>query len=55
METRSFPGGSDSKQSACNTGDPGSNPWVRKIHWRREWLSIPIFLPGEKETRDGDH
>ena len=21
-----FPGGSDSKQSACNTGDPGSIP-----------------------------
>ena len=21
--------------------------WVRKISWRREWLSIPGFLPGE--------
>ena len=40
--------------------DQGSNPrllhwqadswfssWVRKIPWRREWLSIPVFLPGE--------
>ena len=23
------------------------NPWVRNIPWRREWLSTPIFLPGE--------
>ena len=21
--------------------------WVGKIPWRREWLPIPIFLPGE--------
>ena len=23
------------------------NPWVRKIPWRREWQSTPVFLPGE--------
>ena len=23
------------------------DPWVRKIPWRREWLSIPVFLPGQ--------
>ena len=23
------------------------DPWVRKILWRREWLHIPVFLPGE--------
>ena len=40
-----FPGSSDSKESACNAGDPGFNPWVRKIPWRREWLPTPIFLP----------
>ena len=34
-----FPGGSDGKESACN--------WVRKIPWREEWLSTPVFLPGE--------
>ena len=32
-----FPGGSDSKESACNAGDPGSipgsDPWVRKTPW----------------------
>ena len=26
---------------------PGFNPWVGKITWRREWLPIPVFLPGE--------
>ena len=23
------------------------DPWVRKISWRRVWLPIPVFLPGE--------
>ena len=26
---------------------PGFDPWVGKILWKREWLSIPVFLPGE--------
>ena len=26
----SFPGGSDGKASACNVGDPGSNPGSRR-------------------------
>ena len=26
---------------------PGFNPWVGKITWRRERLSIPVFWPGE--------
>ena len=21
------------------------NPWIRKIHWRSEWLPTPILLP----------
>ena len=25
----------------------GSDPWVRKIPWRREWLPTPVLLPGE--------
>jgi len=29
-----FPGGSDSKESACRRHR--FNPWVRKISWRRE-------------------
>ena len=42
-----FPGGSDSKESACNCWRSGFNPWVRKITWRREWQDTPVFLPGE--------
>ena len=26
------------KESSCNAGFPGFNPWVRKISWGREWL-----------------
>ena len=44
MSIEGFPGGSDGKESACNVGDPGS---IGKIPWRREWLSTPVFLPGE--------
>ena len=39
------PSGSDGKESACNAGDSG--PWVGTISCRREWLPIPVFLPGE--------
>ena len=42
-----FKGGSDGKEPACNAGDPGFDPWVRKIPWRREWLPTPVSLPGE--------
>ena len=39
--------GSDSTESAYNTGDLGSIPWVGKIPWRREWQPTPVFLPGK--------
>ena len=26
---------------------PGFNPWVGKISWRKEWQPTPVFLPGE--------
>ena len=42
-----FPGGSDSKESACSAGDPGSIPGLGRFPWRREWLPTPVFLPGE--------
>ena len=35
------------KSLACNAGDLGSIPWVRKSPWRREWQPTPVFLPGE--------
>ena len=41
-----FPSGSVGKESACNTEDQ-VQPWVRKIPWRKEWQSTPVFLPGE--------
>ena len=46
-----FPGGSDGKASAYNAGDPGFNPWVRKILWRRKWQPTPILLPGKFHGR----
>ena len=42
-----FPGGSDVKESTCNAGDLGSIPGLGRSPWRREWLLIPVFLPGE--------
>ena len=48
-----FPGGSDSKESACNAGDPGSipgqeDPWEKKmathssiLAWRIPWTEEP--------------
>ena len=43
---RSYYGGSDGKESACNAGDLGSIPggWEE---WRMEWPLTPVFLPGE--------
>ena len=40
-----FLAGSDGKESAQNVGDPGSNPGSGRR--RREWLTTPVFLPGE--------
>ena len=28
-------------------GRPRFNPWVGKIHLRREWQLTPVFLPGK--------
>ena len=35
------------KNPSANAGDMRFkfNPWVRKILWRREWQSTPVFLP----------
>ena len=45
--TGMFPAGSDGEESACNVGDPGFDPWARKISWRRAWQPTPVLLPGE--------
>ena len=31
-------------ESACNVGDPGSIPGVRKICWRRDRVPTPVFF-----------
>ena len=48
---RGFPDGSDSKESACNPGDPRLDPWVGNIPWRREWHPTLVFLPEESRER----
>jgi len=35
------------KKIPLQCGRPGFDPWVRKIHWRREKLPTPLFWPGE--------
>ena len=50
-DTWDFPGGSDGKASAYNAGDPGFNPWVGTISWRRKWQPTPVFLPGKSHGR----
>ena len=32
-------------------GKLGFDPWVRKIHWKRQWLPTPVFLPGESHEQ----
>ena len=50
---RGSPGGLDGKESACNAGRPGFDPWVGKIPWRRERLPTPVSLPGEPSMDRG--
>ena len=35
------------KESACQCRRHRVDLWVRMIHWRREWLPTPVFLPGK--------
>ena len=41
------------KQCACQCRRCGFNPWVGKIHWRRNWQPTPIFLPGKSHGQRG--
>ena len=50
MSMRAFQEALVVKNPPANAGDVrdvGFDPWVRKIPWRREQLSTPVFLPGE--------
>ena len=31
--------------------ETGVNSWVRKMPWRREWQSTPVFLPGKSHAQ----
>ena len=42
-----FPGGSEVKVSACNTGDPGSIPGSGRTPGEGDGNPTPVCLPGE--------
>ena len=42
-----FPFGSTCKESACNAGRFGFDPWISNIPWRSERLPNSVFSPGE--------
>ena len=42
-----FPGGSESKESACKVGDLGLIPGLGRFPWRRAWQPTPVCLSGE--------
>ena len=45
-----FPGGPVVKESACQCRrhkEPGFDPWVGKMPWKRAWQPTAVFLPGE--------
>ena len=46
-----FPCSLVGKESDCNAGGPGFDPWVRKIPWRRKWQPISVFLPEESHRQ----
>ena len=49
-----FPGSTNGKEPTCwckRLKRHGSDPWVKKIPWRRAWQSTPIFLPGESHEQ----
>ena len=42
-----YPGGADGKESACNAGDPGSIPGLRRSPGGGHGKPTPVLLPGE--------
>ena len=50
MKCADFPGGSGSKASVYNAGDPGLISGSGRFPGEEnEWLSTPAFLPGESQ------
>ena len=46
FKPQGFLGGSDSKESTCNAGNPGLIPGSGSSPVK-EWLTTPVFLPGK--------
>ena len=44
-----LPRGLSDKESTCQFGRPGFDPWLGKIPWRRKWWPTPVFLPRESQ------
>ena len=42
-----LPGGSASKEPACQCTRHRFDAWVGKIPWRRKWRPAPVLLPGK--------
>ena len=45
-----FPGDTSGKEPTCQCRRHKrlrSNPWVKKITWRRKWQPTPVLLPGK--------
>ena len=47
LDYTGFLGGSDSKESACNAGDLGSNSGSGRSPGEGNGKSTPVFLPGK--------
>ena len=48
--TQGLPSGASGKEPACQCRRHKRyrfDSWVRKVHWRRAWQPIPVFLPRE--------
>ena len=45
--TRRLPRCLYNKESICQCRRRRFDPWAGKIHWSREWLTTPVFLPGK--------
>ena len=44
---KEFPKWLSSKKICLQCRRQGSNPWVRKMPWKRKWQPTPVFSPGE--------
>ena len=47
------PCGSDGTESACSARDSCLIPASGRSPWRKEWLSMPVILPGEFHGQRG--